>query len=549
MRRGYRFDAARGEHFIKTVSENFRLYEGTRFAGKLFEFMDYQRDFAMRLYSWVVWSDFLKQWIRRFRRASLWVPKKNGKSPFAAANGLYMTTSDGEFGGKTFSTAKDGKQAQIVHEHAIKMVEQSPQLMRECEINRTNKRILHSITNSFYGVIAGDNIEGQEGLNGNAIIDEGHVVDSRLAGVLEYMGAGRDEPIELMVSTAGSNMLGWGRRRYEYGERVNRGDVDDLEFLHQAFAAPERATDDDLMKPEVWAASNPALGKIINPEVFARELLAAKSKGGTDWSRFKMYRFNVWQKASTPWIDGEVWDACRADYSLEDFRDSSVFFALDGSLSGDMTCLQIIRPIPRDGWAGPGDDEEGKVYQLWPLLYITRDAVEKHGDKAPFEVWANAGHLRIIESSQIDYLQVEQDAIDTARDLNLSVQGVTHEAVYATGCAQKIASRLGCELIVFRTSLLEYAEPTDAFERLLKLHLIQHPGNMVLTWQAGHVEATLPNRQGWRMPVKPQATDKIESRQAHASIDGISAAVMGLRDARKFGPHASVYEQPGALSL
>lgn len=539
VRAGCRFDPARGEHFIDVVSKNFRLYEGTRYAGKLFEFMPYQIDFSMRLYSWVIWSPFLKQWVRRFRRASLWVPKKNGKSPFAAANGLYLTTADGEQGGKTYSTAKDGKQARIVHDHAIKMVEQSPLLLEACSVNYTEKRILHLETNSFYGVIAGDNIEGQEGLNGNSIVDEGHVVDSKLAAVLEYMGASRDEPLELMVSTAGNNMMGWGRKRWDYGERVNSGEVDDLEFLHVAYAADQHATDAELDNPKVWKAANPALGEIINPEVFARELRAAKAKGPADWARFKMYRFNIWQASSCPWIEPDWWEACRGDYSIEDFEGSPVYFALDGSLSGDMTCLHVIIPVAREDWDGDPESEEGKIYHLCPILYITRAAVKKYGDKAHFANWAAAGHLKIVESNQIDYQAVEDDAVDLAGEHELSVQSITYDAIYAASCAQKIADRIGCPHVVFKQSLMEYAEPTDMFERLLKLGLIRHPNNFVLNWQAGHVETTLPNRQGWRQPVKPQSSDKLESRQAHKSIDGITSAIMGLRDARKFKPVGS----------
>lgn len=539
VRRGARFDAARGQHFIDIVTANFRLYEGTRFAGKPMELMDWQIDFYMRLFSWVTYSPFLKQWIRRFRRARLWVPKKNGKSPMAAATGLYLTVADGEEGGKTYSAAKDGKQAQIVHDCAIKMVEQSPALRDECQINYTNKRIAHLPTNSFYGVIASDNKDGQEGLNGNAIIDEGHVVDASLAKVLEYMGASRDEPLELMVSTAGKNLMGWGKREWDHGERVNAGEADDPELLHVVYAADQKATDEELEDPKVWHAANPSLGKIINPEVFGRELTAAKSKGPADWAMFKMYRFNIWQTSSSPWIDGPLWQGCADTFKIEDFAGQPVFYGLDGSLSGDMTCLHVIIPVAREDWTGDPEAEEGKRYHLWPLLYITRAAVEKFSDKAPFNQWADRGDLRIVESNQIDYQQVEADAISLAEDHDLSVQCVTYDTIYAAATGQKIADRLGCAHVAFKQSLLEYAEPTDMFERLLKLQLIRHANNLVLNWQAGHVEITVPNRQGWSMPVKPQSTDKMESRQAHASIDGISSAIMGLREARKFKPEAA----------
>lgn len=537
---GAKWQPERGEHFIDTVESNFRLYEGTKFAGKLVTLMNWQKDYFMRLFSWVMWSEFNGAWLRRFRRARLWVPKKNGKSPMAAMVGLYLTVADGEMGGKTYSAAKDGKQARIVHDHAIKMVEQSPELMRACEINKTEKRITHVDSLSWYGVLSSDgNVESQEGLNGNAIIDEGHVVDRKLADTLEFMGASRDEPLEFMVSTAGKNMMGWGRSQWEYGEQVNAGKNGDLEFLHQCYAAKPTATDDELMDPEAARAANPSLGHILNPEAFERELKIAKRKSAKDWANFKMYRFNIWQSSSSPWIESEHWNACADIFDLSQFRGSPVFIGYDASKSSDLTCAQIIVPVAREGWGGDQDDEEGKIYYLWPMLYVTRAAVDKFGDKVAFEKWSDAGDITIIEANQIDFARVRRDVIDAVEDNDLDVQCITYDPTYATETAQGWADRFDCPHVDFRQSVAEWAEPTESFERLLKLHLLRHPGNEVLNWQAGHVEISNPTRQGWCMPVKPQVSDKLESRQAHATIDGITSAVMGLREARKFEPDTS----------
>ncbi|MEM8866508.1 MAG: terminase TerL endonuclease subunit, partial [Planctomycetota bacterium] len=305
------WDRERGEHFINTVQNHFRLYEGTNFAGKLVELMPYQVEFFMRLFCWVVWSDFYGRYVRRFRRASLWVPKKNGKSPTGAMVGNYLTTADGEVGGKTFAVAKDGKQARIVHDHAVKMVEQSSDLLADCKITlNPERRITHLPSLSWFGVLSADNIEGQEGLNGNAIIDEGHVVVERLARVLKFMGASREEPIELMLSTAGDNKAGWGGKRWDYGQRVNKGEVRDTEFLHVCYAAPQDATDAQLLRPRMWRKANPALGHILDEERFAQELETARSGSMQEWSDFKKYRFNIWQTSTSPWLSMSAWDEC-----------------------------------------------------------------------------------------------------------------------------------------------------------------------------------------------------------------------------------------------
>ncbi len=544
--KGARFDSPRGEHMIETVQQNFRLYEGTRWAGKLIVLMDWEIDFFMRLFSWVVWSDFLGMWVRRFKRARLWVPKKNGKSPIAAMVGLYLTVADGEIGGKTYSAAKDGGQAGIVHAHAIKMVEQSPRLLEECIINKTTRRIIHIPTDSWYGVIAGDNIDSQEGLNGNAIIDEGHVVDSRLAGVLEFMGASRDEALELMVSTAGKNKQGWGKQQWDYGELVNSGKQDDISFLHQVYAAPQNATDAQLEEKEMWYRVNPSLGHIINPEVFEQELKAAKRTPAA-WQRFKMYRFNIWGSPSTPWLDKNAWGDAIHEKKLSDFAGCDSYLGLDMSLSRDMTGAVLIVPVARTDYSEDPAHEEAKIYYQFPLLWITRKAADRWAHENDYEQWAHDGHLRIIDGQKIDFAQVRRDII--AEFGETKVNTLSYDETYAVETAEILEEELGCERVAFRQQLMEFAEPTQMFERLLMLGLLRHPNNGVLNWMADNVEVTTPDRSGNYRPVKPQSSDKSESREANKAIDGIIASVMALREARKYTPETSIYETGGMLAL
>jgi phage terminase large subunit-like protein len=102
----------------------------------------------------------------------VWIAKKNGKSPTLAAWGLYLLCADGEQGQKVYSVAKDGKQAMIAHTHAIEMVRRSPALSPdmggECTINRSTGQITYHPTSSVYKVVAGDNPQSQEGLNGSS---------------------------------------------------------------------------------------------------------------------------------------------------------------------------------------------------------------------------------------------------------------------------------------------------------------------------------------------------------------------------------------------
>lgn len=71
---------------------------------------------------------------RRYRKAYIEVPRKNGKSTIAAGIALYLLFADGEYGADVYSAAADREQAAIVFETAKQMVELSPLLKPRAEL-------------------------------------------------------------------------------------------------------------------------------------------------------------------------------------------------------------------------------------------------------------------------------------------------------------------------------------------------------------------------------------------------------------------------------
>src|SRR6185369_11731135 len=110
---GCKFDAERGQFVVDWIEKHLKLYEG-EYAGQPMILLPWAKDCTMRLFGWIRWSDRWKRWIRRFRQASIWLAKKQGKSPQLAAWGMYLLCGDGEQGGKVFFGAKDGKQAREI---------------------------------------------------------------------------------------------------------------------------------------------------------------------------------------------------------------------------------------------------------------------------------------------------------------------------------------------------------------------------------------------------------------------------------------------------
>ena len=104
---GCYFDLAAAEHVEQFFAEHLRHSNGAEWAGKPFHLSPWQReDVIYPLFGWM-----LSDGRRRFRRAYIEVPKKNGKSTLAAGIGLYLLVGDGEPGAKILSAATTRAQA------------------------------------------------------------------------------------------------------------------------------------------------------------------------------------------------------------------------------------------------------------------------------------------------------------------------------------------------------------------------------------------------------------------------------------------------------
>jgi phage terminase large subunit-like protein len=508
---GCRFDMDRALHVCRFFNNELILYEG-EYAGQPFRLMDWQKEYLMRAFGWVRYSKEWKREVRRFKKCSLWVPKKNGKSPMAAGVGLYLLCADGEVGQKVFSVAKDGKQARIVHTHAMEMVRRSPNLMESCKINKSSGRITFLPSTNFYDILSGENVAGQEGLNGCSITDEKHVVDARLANVLEYMGASRAEAMDFGVSTYGNNIDGYGKKDCDYGRAVEKGEIEDETFLHKAFDLPDGVTDEECKTPRIWKICNPSFGEIIKEtEMMASCKRAERSL--TDWLNFQMYRLNKWLSSSSPWIREDDWQRCAEDFDIEDFEGEPVWLGLDLSKTRDMSSLVLIFR------KGEGDDA---TFYQYPYFWMPQKYADDNSTKADFLGWDKEDYLELIEGDTIRqaWIKKRMKWINEKFD----VQSIAYDKTYALDLINEFCVfELGWDAVEFGQSLSVYAGPTENYETLLVEGRLKHNNHKVLSWQAGHVEVKV-NERGDRMPTKAKRNDI-------KKIDGIVAGVMALNGA------------------
>lgn len=509
---GCRFDAAAGEHVIEFFRDYLRHSKG-QFAGQAFLLQPWQDAILRSLFGWK-----RADGTRRYRKAYIEIPKKNGKSTMLAGIELYLFLADNEPGAEVYCVAVDKDQASIVFNEAAHMVRQSPELFALLgkHIVDSKKQITHVDAAAKFGALSAD-VPSKEGLNiHGAGIDELHAHKSRaMFDTLVYGGAARRQPMLVMITTAGiydPASIGW--EQHEYARKVIDQQIEDWSFLAVIYGAYDK---DDWTDPKVWARVNPSWGVTINPETFAEECREAQS-APTKQNSFRRYRLNQWVQQTTRAIDLAVWDRSAGHVALtrEHFRGRVCDLGLDLSSVNDLTAAV---------YAFPGCDDDEDAVDLWARFWVPQAQLDnpKNPNQILYQQWVEAGLLRAVPGRVIDYDAVLADLMEdaayfTIRDVNIDhlFQG------------QHLATKLeqeGLAVFPMRQGFLSFGPAWKEFLRLLLSGKLHHGGHPILRWMADNVVTAMD----------AAGNEKVIKEQNAKKVDGIVAGVMAVDRTRRHG--------------
>jgi len=569
---GCRFDVLRGAWTVYWIEKHCRLYEGEGYAGEplilhgchdcdhsgfyaqdypwknpdkspgiaqeihkeraeLFaecvaagHHIDWQYECFMRLFGWVRHSEMWKREVRRFKESVIFTAKKNKKSPSLAALGMYLLCGDGEPGAKVFLAAKDGDQARRnAAQHTMEMLRQSEVLKAECTPNRTTMQITHNPSRSVMYPLSSSNSrtqESKEGLNGSSLIDELHVVDRTFVDRISRAGISRPESLMAQFSTAGNNPDGYGKERCDYARDVMTGKQVDEELFAAVYEAPQDVTDEQLDNDfEKYARmANPSYGHTIDPQEIRRDY--ERSKVTIEkLSLCKMYRFNVWQHSSNPWLRMSKWMDCKAEFTEKDLLGQTCFLGVDLSLRWDFTALVLCFP-----WG----DSDPPRFRYWPYLFIPEVGAKALDSKTKIRTWEKTGEVRITEGNITDFPLIKRTILEIADKFDLAA--TAYDERFAATMMQELQDEHSLNVVPFKQNSAEFTEPMGLFEGDVLEQRLEHPNNDCLNWMAGN--ATKGKNGLLR---KPEQDDT-------KKFDGVVAAVMARAMAVAQTVNYSYYE-------
>ena len=284
--------------------------------------------------------------LRRFRVALVMLPRKNGKSDWAARAGLYMFAADDEYGAEIFSGATTEKQAWETFRPARLMAQRSDAFRKHFGVTVNAKSLTILSNGSRFEPLIGDPGDGAS--PSCAIVDEYHEHETdRLYSTMETGMGAREQPLMLAISTAGDNIAGPCYQMQKESQQVLEGILHNDEFFAAIYTIDE---DDNWASEEALRMANPNYGVSVLQEFLLSELHQAKQSARKQ-NTFKVKHLNMWVSARNAWMNMEWWHKC-ADPKLkpEDFQGEPCYLGLDLASKIDMAARAqvFVRTIDGD---------------------------------------------------------------------------------------------------------------------------------------------------------------------------------------------------------
>ena len=502
VREDYWFDAAAAEAAV-AFFPGFLCFTKDKWAGKPFHLEPWEADHIIRpLFGWK-----RQNGTRRYRRCILFIARKNGKTELAAGIGLLLLMGDGVFGPEVYSIAKDEDQASIVVDKAAAMVRMKPELRKH--LTALKASIWCPELQGVFKPLTG-NAEGKHGLNASGVIgDEVHEWrDGRLYTVVHQSEAAREQPLEVLISTAGIRNQGYGWEVWEEARQILDGSIDDPETLVVIYAADPS---DDWTAESTWRKANPNLGVSVSLDYLRAECRKAMNNPRLE-NDFRRYHLNQWVGQSVRWIPVEAWERCRR----RDWRDEAdlvgrrCFVGVDLASSRDITALCL--------WFPPA--VEGGVADLVWRYFVPADTIAERvrTNRLPYDLWVQEGALIVTPGNVTDYEFVLARLLDDADRFDFAGLGI--DRWNSTHFATRLAD-LGFpaeRIVLVGQGYASLSEPAKSFERQVFAAQLDHGGHPITRWMAENVAITT-DPAGNIKPAKDKSAEK---------IDGIAAAIDAL---------------------
>ena len=498
---GFYFDWEEADRRVRFIESHCRYPEGPM-AGKLMRLDAWQKE--MIIYPAFGWKE-RDTGLRRYRTVFLAIPRKNAKTTLTAAISLSILFQDGEIAAQIYAAAGEKGQAGLIHKVMKYMIAADTEMNKRSELYRDEIRFDFKQQQSFVKVLSAD-ARTKHGFNAHAILfDELHTQPNRdLWDVLTSSQLSREQPITMVMTTAGTDTNSMCYEYWEYSRSVRDGVIVDDRWLPVMFEAQDG---DDWHDPQTWRKANPALGSFLTEKNFRIEYEKAV-KMPSYINTFKNLHLNIWSNTLESWISDEDWMSCAGEVDDEYLKTLPCWGGLDLASVRDLCAFAAVFV----------DLDKGKFYlKVHHFVNSEQAQNKKLSAGVDYLKFQNEGSVSVTNGNATDQEFILEYIRNFASEYDL--RQVAFDRYIAGYIAPKLADA-GIEVVPFGQGYVSMSFPTKRFEQMVLKGDIIHDGNSCLRWQMGCVVVE-------RSPADDIKVTKNRNRN-NQKVDGIVASVMAL---------------------
>lgn len=452
---------------------------------------------------------------RRFSEAYIKVARKNAKTTWAAAVGLYMLVADHEVAPEVFSGATSKKQAMEVFKTARRMAKKAPRFKEHFDLDINIESIISLRDEGKFEPLIGDPGDGAS--PSCSIVDEfhEHLTSNLHDTMVSGMGA-RRQGLCINITTAGTNTASPCYMAEKDAEKILDGLIENDAYFCIMYSADEG---DDWSSLVAQQKANPNLGVSVFPEYLEKQLNTARQSPQRQ-AIYKTKHLDLWTNALNGYFNMVDWEnCCDSSLSLEEFKGAQCWLGVDLAAKIDL-CSRIRifqRMLKNDR------DVEVRHYFVFGQHYAPTDRIND-SEHQHYLRWLEDGFLTGIPGAEIHLPTVQSD-IEGELD-EYDMQRIAFDPWQAMQMQQDLASQLGDDVVVSVPQQVQYLSPAmkelDAAIRAGRLH---HNGDPMLTWAMSCVVARVDAKDNVFPRKIENGKDKIDP--AVALITGINQAMQG----------------------
>lgn len=461
------------------------------FAGRPIDLEPWQIFIAANIFGWKKKATGK----RRYTYADVFVPRKNGKTTFAAGMALFCMMLDGESGAEVYAAAVDKEQARICFEASKELIRAS---MFSRVVKTYTSSLVYQKTASSYKPLSKET-KNKDGLNPScAVCDERHAWQTNeIYEVLKTGIGARSQPLIFSISTAGNDTSLPYFSDIKFLKEVMLGLKEkDNHFIMLYTPDDEDAWDD----PLTWHKVNPNYGISLSPTYMENEYLEAKQKGGTVLAAFCTKNLNKWVDAPTVWIADDTVKENNHDLDESQLLGEECYVGIDIASKTDLTCASFYFP----------------KYKAFKYLFIIPEAkVIELEDRVDYRRWAEQGWVTVAPGKVIDeewYLERLKIELD-----KYNIKCIAYDPWGMWNMIQKFG-RYQDVLLEYQQSIRYMSVPTKWFESAVLKSELNFMHNPILRW----------NMQNVVIYTDPNANIKLDKARSRNKIDGVVATVNAI---------------------